>query len=93
MQEVHAHLQDVAKPCGSLVTKRPAADAQFRFAYRLTVANGEASISDVDLVWTDLASPGAEKCLLEKLAAAKWSTSEPDFTTTVEDALIFAELD
>lgn len=90
MTDAHAHLQDAVKPCVPLMTKTIGAHDQFRFAYTLTYRNGEARVSNVEVVWSDLRDP---KCLLEKLAAATWTVTDPDWTTTAEDALVGPELD
>ncbi len=91
--DAHAHLQDAVKPCRALITPKPSADAQVQFGYRLTFADGEARISELSLVWSDFKSIEVEHCLLDKLGAARWSTTEADGTTTVEDALTAGELE
>lgn len=91
--DAHAHLQDAVKPCRTLVTTKASRDAQFQFSYQLAVSGREASISNVSLVWSDYTSAELETCLLEKLAAARWTSADADFTTTVEDALAAAELE
>ena len=90
--DAHAHLQDAVKPCRALVT-RGSPNAQFQFSYRLSSSGGEASVSDLSLVWSDYKSAELEKCLLENLAAARWTGSDADGSTTVEDVLTAAELE
>jgi hypothetical protein len=85
MSEVHGRLQELAKPCFAGSHLPP--HAEFRFSYRLTMQGGEARLSDVALVWSDLKSAEIEGCLLQKLAVARWSTTEPDWSTTAEDAV------
>ncbi|MBA3393413.1 MAG: hypothetical protein H0T89_12250 [Deltaproteobacteria bacterium] len=93
MTDAHAHLQDAAKPCFALVTSRPKAGDEFRFSYTLTIRDKQASVSDLQLVWSDVTSAKVEECLLEKLATARWSSTEEDLSTTVEDALSGGELE
>ncbi len=93
MTEAHAHLQDVAKPCLALATPRPKASDEFRFSYTLTIRDKQATVSDLQLVWSDLKGAKVEDCLLEKLVTARWSTTEGDMSTTVEDALSGGELE
>jgi len=92
MAEVHARLQEYLRPCAALAPKPLRPEAEFRFSYRLTIASGQVSMSNVELVWSELGSAEVETCLLEKVTAARWSMSEPDGTTTVEDAFRGSEL-
>jgi hypothetical protein len=90
MQDVHAHLQDAARGCASIGTPPPT--SQFRFQFRVTVADGEARVSDLDLVWSDLGSEALEACLADKLGAARWPSSDEGWTATAEDAITPDEL-
>jgi hypothetical protein len=58
----------------------------------VTVAGGEARVSDLDLVWSDLGSEALEACLFDKLGAARWPSSDEGWTTSAEDAITPDEL-
>jgi hypothetical protein len=90
MQDVHAHLQDAARGCANIATPPPT--SQYRFQFRVTVTNGEARVSDLDLVWSDLGSEALEACLADKLGAARWASADEGWTTTAEDAITPDEL-
>lgn len=92
MTDAHAHLQDAAKPCLALEKRRFGAYDQFRFGYTLTYAKGQARVSNLRLVWSDLKSEAVETCLFEKLTT-QWAVREPDWLNEVEDALVGPDLE
>lgn len=92
MAEVHAQLQEQLRPCTKLAAKPMGSAAEFRFSYRLTIAHGEASTSNVEVVWSEVASAEVEACLLKKVTTARWAMSEPDGSSTVEDAFRGSDL-
>lgn len=93
MHDAHAHLQDVAKTCLSPTTRKFGANDQFRFAYTLTYAQGQARISNVEIVWSELGDGVVEQCLLDKIGALTWTVADADWSTTAEDSLVGPDLE
>lgn len=93
MTDAHAHLQDVAKTCLSPTTRKFGANDQFRFAYTLTYAQGQARISNVEIVWSELGDGVVEQCLLDKIGALTWTVADADWSTTAEDSLVGPDLE
>lgn len=92
MSDVHAHLQDLARPCLAETHAAASANQQVRFQFTIAVTKGAAKITDVNIVMMDV-SPELAGCILDKLDNAHWPDDQGDFTTTAEDSLYPAELD
>lgn len=95
----HDALLTAVDPCwddpGPPVTPAGSPDAtvqRLRIRYRLVLENGQAHADDISPLDSSISDPRMDRCLLDRIRAARWVSTGPDVSLSISDVVILGDL-